>query len=139
MEPTTSGAAERFRPRGLVLKLLCLALALCIWVLANGARPVQVNLTLPLRLVNLPPGSALTGPPPRQVCVTISAPRFLVPGLKRANRALVLDLADSAPAGPVLFTHLETRLRLPQEARVSRISPGRLELGLKAVPSPQGD
>jgi hypothetical protein len=136
ISPTTVG---RLLFRNLKLKLLCLALAFSVWCLAAAGKMSESGLTLGLRLTNIPRGYAVVGPVPPEVRVTLYGPRAMIRTAKRANQAVVLDLSGATAPGTTAFDHLETRLRLPEEIRVTRISPGRLELRLEPELTPQGD
>ncbi|ABK99862.1 CdaR family protein [Pelobacter propionicus] len=139
MDRIPSDTVSRFRPRNLTLKLLCLALAFSVWSLAATWKKSEAVLSLEPRLVNIPRGYSLGSPLPRKVSITLYGPPALIRAAKHANPALVLDLAGAAAPGTTAFIHLETRLRLPEEIRVTRVSPGRLELRLEPEHSPQGD
>ncbi len=139
MDRIPSDTSGRFRPPNLTLKLLCLALAFSVWSLATAWKKSEAVLTLEPRLVNMPRGYSLGSPLPQKVSITLYGPPALIRAARRANRALVLDLAGAAAPGTTAYSHLETRLRLPEEIRVTRVSPALLELRLEAEHSPQGD
>lgn len=121
----------QFITANLTLRLLSLALAICIWCISAASHPRQVRLTLPVRLDHLPPGYAVAGTPPAPVQVTLSGPLHLITGVARRTRVLPLDLEGAARPGTTSFTRLESCLELPEEVRVTRISPASLEIRLE--------
>jgi hypothetical protein len=139
METIPGGTVSRFLLKNLTLRLLCLALALSVWCLAAVWKKGESTLSLALRLTNIPPGYAVVGHVPSEVRVTLYGPLASIRTAKRANRTMVLDLAGAAAPGTTSFDHLENRLRLPEEIRATRVSPGRLELRLEPELTPQGD
>lgn len=139
MDTPPPPSVSRFLLRNLTLRLLCLALAFSVWALAAAEKKSESSMTLGLRLSNIPRGYTLVSPVPPELRVTLYGPRAMIRAAKRANQAVVLDLAGAAAPGTTAFDHLETRLRLPEEVRVTSVSPGRLELRLERQHSPQGD
>lgn len=139
MDTIPGATVGRLPLKNPTLKLLCLCLAFSVWGLAAVSKPHESSLTLGLRLTNIPAGYTVVTPLPQEVRVTLHGPGAMLRAAKRANQAVVLDLAGAAAPGTTTFDHLETRLRLPEEIRVTRVSPGRLELRLEARQSPQGD
>jgi hypothetical protein len=126
--------------RNFDLKLLSLALAVCIWSFTALSRETHYELVLPVELRNVPPGYALVASPQGTVRFTLSGPTIMIDGARRANASLILNLRGVGP-GRTLFSHLETDLKLPDGVRVTRISPATLEIDLvrKQTTSPQGD
>jgi hypothetical protein len=126
--------------RNLTLKLLSLGVALCIWSFTAVSRESHYELILPVELRNIPPGYAISGQQPREIRFTLSGPSLLIDGARRANTALILNLRGAVP-GKTVFSHLESYLKLPDDIRVTRISPAFLEIELirKQTISLQGD
>lgn len=120
---------KRLCTRNAALKLLSLAVALCIWSFTAISREKRYDLALPVELRNIPPGYSLAGEPPREIRFTLSGPSILIDGARRSNAALILSLRGAAP-GRTLFSHLESYLKLPDGISVTRISPASLEIDL---------
>jgi hypothetical protein len=126
--------------RNLTLKLLSLAVALCIWSFTAISRETRYELTLPVELRNIPPGYEVGGQPPREIHFTLSGPSLLIDGARRANTTVILNLRG-AVAGKTHFSNLESYLKLPDDIRVTRTSPASVEIDLvrKQIQQPQGD
>lgn len=136
-EPST--LRTKFGTANLTLRLLSLALALVLWCISAAARPREARLTLPVRPERLPAGFRIAGTPPPAVRVTLSGPLHLVTGVARRTRVLPLDLEGATGPGTTSFTHLESALALPEEVRVTRISPASLEIRLEVNNRSEGE
>jgi len=139
MVPAAFETIRRSCTRNLTLKLLSLAVALCIWSFTAISRETHSELTLPVELRSIPPGYVAGGEPPREIHVTLSGPSLLIDGARRSNTKVILNLRGAVP-GKTLFSNLETYLKLPDGVRVTRISPATLEINLvRDQIRPQGD
>lgn len=129
MVPAPFDTAYRFCMRNLTLKLLSLAVAVCIWSFTAISRETHYDLALPVELRNIPPGYRLSGPLPREIRFTLTGPSILIDGARRSNSSLILNMRGAAP-GRVIFSHLESNLKLPEGISVTRITPATLETDL---------
>lgn len=129
MAPAAFDTLYRFCLGNLTIKLLSLAVAVCIWSFAAISRETHYDLALPVELRNIPPGYRLAGPLPMEIRFTLTGPSILIDGARRSNSSMILNMRGSAP-GPVIFSHLESNLKLPDGIHVTRISPASLELNL---------
>jgi hypothetical protein len=130
--------AKQLFTRNPTLKLLCLAMAVSVWCLSATSRRVQVDLSLPLKVVDIPMGYALSSTPPTAITYTLSGPSILVDGALRSNTQLKLSMAGAATQGKTAFMHLESYLKLPEGITIIRISPAALELNLVPDYTPAG-
>lgn len=121
--------AKRLCTRNWSLKLLSLALAVCIWSFSSISRETSQELVLPVELRNAPPGYTVSAPLTGEVRFTLTGPPILIYGTRRANSRLILSLRDASP-GTTCFSHLETNLKLPEGIKVTRVSPATLEIKL---------
>lgn len=138
MSMTRPPAVKQFFTRNPVLKLLCLALALSVWLLSSSGRRIQVDVPLPVTLVDVPAGYAPHPAPPARISCTLSGPSILLDGALRSHPELKLSMAGAVAPGSTVFMHLESHLKLPEGISVVRISPATLEIHLTARQSPAG-
>jgi hypothetical protein len=124
--------------RNLTLKLLCLAVAVSVWCLSSTSRRTQVELSLPLKVGDIPPGYTLSSTPPAVITYTLTGPSFLIAGMLRSNTEVKLSMAGAVKPGTTVFMHLESHLKLPEGVTVIRISPAALELNLEPGHTPAG-
>jgi hypothetical protein len=114
----------------LSIKLLALALAFVLWLLAGGARETERNLLLPLTVKDLPRDMVVTGDLPRVMSVTVKGTRFRLIGLHPENMAVLLDLKGLGE-GTATFGGMEKRLSLPPGVTVMRVFPSAIEVKLR--------
>lgn len=127
---TWSLAAVKCRcTRNASLKILSLMLAVCIWSFTSLSRETRYELVLFVELRNTPPGYAVAPPLPGEMHFTLTGPSILIDGARRSNSRVILSLRGAKP-GKILFSHLETNLKLPEGIKVTRISPATLEINL---------
>jgi len=139
MTPLTQDIVKQLSTYNLRLKLLSLALALCVWIISAVSQNTEVRLTLPVHLSNIPHGYAVKGTVPGTIDVTLSGPLYSMTVAKRTNEALTLNLEGAVKPGTTAFTHLESHLKLSQGITVTRVSPAALEIHLETERSSQGD
>ncbi|MFA7060499.1 MAG: hypothetical protein WC156_06750 [Pedobacter sp.] len=121
--------AKQFCTRNPSLRILSLGVALCIWSVTAIPRETRYDLVLPVELRNIPPGYALASQPAGNIRFTLSGPSILIDGTRRSNPVLILNLRG-INSGKTIFSHLETNLNLPEDIRVTRISPASIEINL---------
>jgi hypothetical protein len=129
----------------LPIKLLSLALAVALWLLATCSKVEYLDVSVPVAVRNPPPGLALAVAAPRRIDVTVAGPRIRLLGLHPERMSLELDLRNLGE-GSVAFSGFEKRLRIPSGLTVTRINPSKLELRLVRVsragagqcPAPRG-
>jgi hypothetical protein len=138
MSAMSATTVKQLFTRNPALKLLCLAVAISIWLLSATSRRVQVDLSLPLKVADIPAGYSLSSRPPAAVTYTLSGPSILIDGLLRSNPEVKLSMAGAATPGTTAFMHLESYLKLPEGVMVIRISPATLELSLEPGHKPAG-
>ena len=110
------------------IKLLSVVLALILWVFVTWERPFERRFSVPVKLVNVAEGLAATGVP-QFVEGLVSGPWLPVMLMKSKELAMDLDLAG-AGEGLTAFPGLERRLPLPENLKIIRISPARIEVRL---------
>jgi len=119
----------------LPLKLLSLALAAALWLLATGSKVEVVDLSVPVVLRNVPSGLAVGGHDPGRVHVAVAGPRLRLLGLRPREVSLELDLKNLGE-GTATFGGIEKRLRVPAGVEVLRVYPAVVEIRLDRVTRP---
>lgn len=109
----------------LAVRLLAVVLALVIWLFVAGQRPVQRNITVPLRVDSLPAGMVAAEPLPDTVLVTVRGPGLQMVLPQSVELALTVDRADGGAGAPETLD-LKRFLRLPEHVHFIRMTPDRL-------------
>lgn len=117
------------------LKLLSLALAAALWLLATGSKEEVVDVSVPVLLRNVPPGLVAAGKVPDRINVAVAGPRLRLLGLRPRAVSLELDL-ENLGEGTATFGGIEKRLRVPAGVEVLRVYPTVVEIRLVRVPLP---
>ena len=66
------------RPKNWVLKLVSLLFALFLWYFVVGEDKVDMNVTIPVEIVNLPRNLVISNQFKAQLDVTVSGPRGMI-------------------------------------------------------------
>lgn len=127
---------KQFFTRNLMLKLLCLATAISVWCLSYISRVTCVDLSIPLKLCNIPAGFVPSSSPPAVIVYTLSGPSVMIDGARRTNTVVTLSMKGAARPGKTLFMNLESNLKLQEGIKVIRVSPATLEIKLEPEHSP---
>ena len=111
------------------LKLVSLGLAYVLWVVVTQAPPVEIGLTVPLELRNLPANLQVQGEIPTRVHVHVRGPEGQLRMLEPEEVGVALDLAG-ATAGNHSFRLEAANVELPPGVEVVRIVPEEVRLEL---------
>lgn len=130
---------RRFFARNRLLKLLSLALALCVWGTSTFSPKTTARFLLPVRIKNIPNGYIVDGPVPKVIEVALEGPPARISRTQRSNPAVVLDLNGTTKPGTIAFPHLETHLKLCEGVTVTRVFPSSMEIRLEAEHSQSGE
>ena len=80
--------------RNLPVKLLSLFFALVLWGVVIGERKAQVQLNIPLELVNMPEEAVLVTDVPANISVVVRGPRTLIRTLPGRGIRKSIDLKE---------------------------------------------
>jgi hypothetical protein len=130
MANSVADSVKRIVTANLKLKLLSLAVALCIWSFTALSREIRYELVLPVEVRNLPPGYELVTPSLPSVRFTLAGPSILMDGVRRSNTSLILNLRGVGP-GRTVFGNLATWLKLSEGVKVTSVSPAAIEIEVR--------
>lgn len=125
------GWLRRFFVHNWWLKLLALALAYGLWVLIVPAErgPVEIGVSVPLELVNLPPGLEVVGEIPTRIHLHLRGSELRLRRLLPGQVGVALDLRRASP-GNHQFRLTAAAVEAPPGVEVVRISPDGVRLQL---------
>jgi YbbR domain-containing protein len=115
------------------LKLLSLALAYALWAIVTQAPPVEIGLSVPLELRNLPENVQVEGEIAR-IHLHLRGPRERMRRLAPEEVGVAVDMSWATPGNHTLrldASHVE----LPPDIEVVRIVPEEVRLELAPAPS----
>ena len=120
-------ASSYRRPKNWVLKLVSLFFALFLWYFVVGEDKVDMNVTLPVEIVNLPRDLIISNQFKKQIEVTISGQRSLIRGMAEQHISRSIDLSKAAP-GTVVIQNDPDSISLPRGLIILRVQPPTLTL-----------
>jgi len=115
------------RPKNWVLKLVSLFFALFLWYFVVGEDKVDMNVTLPVEIVNLPRDLIISNQFKKQIEVTISGQRSLIRGMAEQHISRSIDLSKATP-GTVVIQNAPDTIKLPRGLNILRVQPPTLTL-----------
>lgn len=114
------------------LKAMSLVLAFGLWLFVISQEKSSIALTVPLEVVNTPPGLALAGPVPETVSVSLRGTRNTLERITPADVGVHVDLAR-AQEGEQIELLDSQNVRAPFGVDVERIQPPQLIIRLESV------
>ncbi len=115
------------RPKNWVLKLLSLLFALFLWYFVVGEDKVDMNVTIPVEIVNLPRELVISNQFKKQLEVTVSGQRSLIRGIASQHISRTVDLSKASP-GTVVIQNSPDSISLPRGLNILRVQPPTITL-----------
>ncbi len=115
------------RPKNWVLKLLSLLFALFLWYFVVGEDKVDMNVAIPIEIVNLPRDLIISNQFKKQLEVTISGQRSLIRGMTSQHISRTIDLSKASP-GTIVIQNQPDSISLPRGLSILRVQPPTLTL-----------
>lgn len=115
--------------KDLLLKLLSLALGILVWFLAVGTDQMDVNLNVPIEVLNLPKNLIIYNQYQKEVSVVLRGPRGVIQEVRNRPPSLSLDLSGVKPDTIVLNTE-NLNFPLPSGISILRMQPASITLSI---------
>ncbi len=115
------------RPKNWVLKLLSFFFALFLWYFVAGEDKVDMNVSIPVEIVNLPHELVISNQFKKQIDVTVSGQRSLIKGLADQGITRTIDLSKAKPGKEVIDNGPES-IPFPWGISVLRLQPSNITL-----------
>ncbi len=115
------------RPKNWVLKLLSLLFAMFLWYFVVGEDKVDMNVTIPVEIVNLPRDLVISNQFKKQLEVTVSGQRSLIRGITSQHISRTIDLSKAEPGTVVIQNH-PASISLPRGLNILRVQPPTITL-----------
>ncbi|MEW6426737.1 MAG: CdaR family protein [Thermodesulfobacteriota bacterium] len=110
-------------------KLLSLLLAVFLWYFVVGEDKVDMNILLPIEIVNLPRDLVISNQYKKELDVTVSGPRGIIQTVTRQNLSRKIDLSKAEP-GTIVIRNTPESVSMPRGVQILRIQPTHLILTL---------
>ncbi len=114
----------------LFLKFISLCFAILLWFLVGGEEMVQVTISVPLEITNVPDELVIANDPPPALAVKVYGPRSLINNATRQRISKVIDLRG-AHAGRITVDITPSRISLPAGVTAMKIEPASISIVLE--------
>ena len=112
------------------LKFISLAFAILLWFLVGGEEMVQVTISVPLEITNVPADLVIANDVPPALAVKVYGPRSLINNVTKQRISKVIDLRGSH-AGRVTIDITPSRLSLPAGVTAMKVDPASVTIVLE--------
>jgi YbbR domain-containing protein len=124
---------RRFLPRAdskdLLLKVLSLCLGALLWYLVVGEDQVDMNIEVPIEVLNLPESLVIANQYKKELDVTIRGPRSLIQELRNRNISRPIDLSQAVP-GTIIIKNDKDSIPLPRGISILQLQPANITLSI---------
>lgn len=103
----------RANSKDLLLKVLSLCLGTLLWYLVVGEDQVDMNIQVPIEVLNLPESLVIANQYKKELDVTIRGPRSLIQELRNRNISRPVDLSKAVP-GTIIIKNTKESIPLPR-------------------------
>ncbi|XOF33128.1 MAG: YbbR-like domain-containing protein [Candidatus Electrothrix sp. YB6] len=129
MDKPTQHRISRKHCRDWMLKLFSLCLGVLVWFLVVGTDQMDMSITVPLEVLNLPKDLVIYNQYQKEVLVTLRGPRTIMQELRNRNTSVPVDLSKAKPDTIVLNTD-RLAVPLPSGISILRIQPASITLSI---------
>ncbi len=105
-----------------ILKAISLCLAIFLWYFIVGEEQVDITITVPIEIINLPANLIISHQYKKNIEVTVRGPRSLVQELRTKNITRPVNLSDVSP-GTLIITNERDSISFPGGISVLRLQP----------------
>ena len=113
---------SRSWPKNWVLKLFSFFFAIFLWYFVVGEDKVDMTLSIPVEIVNLPQNLIISNQFTNQIEITVNGPRGLIRRITDRHISRAVDLSDAIP-GTIVVKNTPETISLPSGVRLLRIKP----------------
>ncbi len=117
----------RVSPKECALKILALFMAICLWYFVVGEDQVDITLTIPIEILNLPADLVIANHYKKDLEVTVRGPRSMIQDIRQQNITRAIDLANAKP-GTMVIRNKADSIRFPIGIKVLRLQPANTTL-----------
>lgn len=113
---------KRSWPKNWVLKLFSFFFALILWYFVVGEDKVDMTVSIPVEIVNLPQNLIISNQFKNQLEITVNGPRGLIRRITDRHISRSVDLSEATP-GTIVVKNTPDTIPLPSGVRLLRIKP----------------
>ncbi|WP_457574055.1 CdaR family protein [Desulfolithobacter sp.] len=117
----------RTAPKDLALKAISLCLGIFLWFFVVGEDQVDINIQVPIEILNLPADLVISNQFKKEIEVSIRGPRSLIQEIRNQNITRPIDLSGAKP-GTVVVQNDPDSIPFPRGITVLRLQPANITL-----------
>ncbi len=110
-----------------LLKMISICFAIFLWYFVTGEDRVDMNVQIPVEIVNLPRELVISNQYKNKLNVTVSGPRGMIRKISQQEISRTIDLSNASPGNVVVRNEPES-ISFPHGIRVLRIQPAQVIL-----------
>ena len=115
------------KPKNWILKAVSLCLAILLWYFVVGEDQVDMNIQVPIEIINLPANLTIANEFKKNIDVAVRGPRSVILDLRNRNITRPVDLSSAQP-GTIVIKNDENSIPLPKGILVQRLQPTNITL-----------
>jgi YbbR domain-containing protein len=115
------------KPKNWILKVVSLSLAVMLWYFVVGEDQVDMNIQVPIEIINLPANLTIANVYKKNIDVAVRGPRSVILDLRNRNITRPVDLSSAQP-GTIVIKNDERSIPLPKGILVQRLQPTNITL-----------
>ena len=105
-----------------LIKCISFLFAVFLWYFVTGEDRVDMNVQIPVEIINMPRNLVISNHFKKQLDVTVSGPRGIIRKIAHQHTTRSIDLSDASPGNVVIRNELDS-ISFPRGVRVLRIQP----------------
>jgi len=117
----------QIRLKDCILKVLSLCLGVFLWYFVVGEDQVDINISVPIEVLNLPADLVISNQYKTYIEVSIRGPRSIIQDLRQQNISRPLDLSKAVP-GSMSIQNQADSISFPNGISVLRLQPSNTTL-----------
>ena len=115
------------KPKNWILKVISLILAVMLWYFVVGEDQVDINIKIPIEILNLPSNLTISNQYKKDIEVSVRGPRSIIQELRTRNISRPVDLS-SAQTGTIVIKNDDESIPFPRGITVQRLQPTNITL-----------
>lgn len=115
------------KPKNWLYKVISLCLAIMLWYFVVGEDQVDINIKVPIEILNLPSSLTISNQYKKDIEVSVRGPRSMIQELRNRNISRPVDLSKAQP-GTIVIKNDEQSIPLPRGITVQRLQPTNITL-----------
>ncbi len=120
---------SRTNRKDLLLKIVSLCLGSLLWYFVVGEDQVDMNIQVPIEVLNLPENLVISNQFKKELEVTIRGPRSIIQELRNRNITRPVDLSKTAPGTKVIKNDKDS-IPLPRGISILQLQPTNITLSI---------